>query len=154
MDVLDRASAQLAAQLEEFSNTSEVDDGFTPGKMQLNFRIKPEARSLGLTSSDIAQQVRASFQGVQALRQQRGRSEVRVRVRLPEQERIRERDVEQLLVRTPGGGEAPLWEIAEVERGRAFTEIERRDGRRNVTVPGNLISARRAYFNVKGAQRS
>ncbi|MCA9710776.1 MAG: efflux RND transporter permease subunit, partial [Myxococcales bacterium] len=54
----------------------------------------------------------------EALRQQRGRNEVTVRVRLPEGERESERTLERLLVRTPTGGEVPLARVAEIERGR------------------------------------
>ncbi|MGH0031821.1 MAG: efflux RND transporter permease subunit [Myxococcota bacterium] len=132
--VLDRASQRLAAALEQFPNTSDVDDGYSPGKPQLDFRLRPEARSLGLTSSDVARQVRDAFYGAEALRQQRGRDEVKLLVRRPEQERTSLAGVEQLLVRTPMGTDVPLLEIAEMERGRAYTEISRRDGRRTVTV--------------------
>jgi multidrug efflux pump subunit AcrB len=59
---------------------------------------------------------------------------MRVVVRLPEQERVSEGTVERLLVSTPEGRLVPLREVAELERGRAYTVIDRRDGRRTVTV--------------------
>lgn len=136
--VLDRASASLAERLEEFDNVKDVDDGFTPGKAQLDFRIRPEGQSLGLTSREVARQVRSSFSGSTALRQQRGRNEVTVRVRLPEAERSSEYDIENLLLRTPAGTFVPLMEVAEVQRGRAYTGISRRDARRTVTVSANV----------------
>jgi len=136
--VLDQASARLAAQLEDFPNTKDVDDGFTPGKQQLDFRVKPEGQSLGLTSLEVARQVRNAFSGVVALRQQRGRNEVAVRVRLPEEERRSEYHVENLLIRTPAGTFVPLLEVAEVARGRAYTSISRREARRTVTVSAGV----------------
>ncbi|MGH0033873.1 MAG: efflux RND transporter permease subunit [Myxococcota bacterium] len=138
VDVLDRASQRLAAALEQFPNTSDVDDGYSPGKPQLDFRLRPEARSLGLTSSDVARQVRDAFYGAEALRQQRGRDEVKLLVRRPEHERASLAGIEQLLVRTPMGTDVPLLEIAEMERGRAYTQISRRDGRRTVTVTADV----------------
>ena len=54
------------------------------GKQQIDFKIKPGAQSLGLQAVDIARQVRQSYYGATALRQQRGRNEVKVMVRLPE----------------------------------------------------------------------
>ena len=131
---LNRASSDLAARLEEFTNTKDIDDGYSPGKEQFDFRIRPEGQALGLTASSIARQVRSSFYGSQALRQQRGRNEVKVLVRLPEDQRSREADIENLLIRTPAGTWVPLFEVAEVERGRAYTSISRRDGRRTVSV--------------------
>jgi multidrug efflux pump subunit AcrB len=116
----------------------DPDDGFTPGKAQLEFRLNEAGRSLGLTSDEAARQVRAAFFGVEALAQQDGRNEVTVRVRLPESERRSEADIETLLIRTPDGGEVPLYEVAEVERGRADAVIAREDGARIVTVSANV----------------
>jgi multidrug efflux pump subunit AcrB len=138
VDVLDKASAKLAAMLAEFPNVKDIDDGYTPGKQQLDFRLKPEGRSLGLTSQAVAQQVRGAFYGSEALRQQRGRNEVKVLVRFPEDQRIRESDVEQMLIRTPAGTDVPLMHIARVERGRAYTIINRRDGRRTIAVTADV----------------
>jgi len=136
--VLDLASAALAEQLAGFSNVKDIDDGYTPGKQQLDFSIKPEGQSLGLTSAEVASQVRNAFSGAKALSQQRGRNEVTVRVRLPENERTREYHVEHLMIHTPAGIFVPLAEIATVERGRAYTSINRRDARRTVTVIANV----------------
>ncbi len=137
-DVLDRASAALAERLEEFPDVKDIDDGFTPGKEQLDFRITANGESLGLTSRDIARQVRNAFSGTEALRQQRGRNEVTVRVRLPERERSSEFNIENLMLKTPAGTFVPLFEVAELSRGRAFTTINRRDARRTVTVSADV----------------
>ena len=139
IEVLDKASAQLAELLAEFPNVKDIDDGYTPGKQQFDFQLKPEGRSLGLTSQAVAQQVRGAFYGIEALRQQRGRNEVKVMVRFPEDQRIRESDIEQLLIRTPSGTDVPLMQIADVDRGRAYTVINRRDARRTVTVTADVV---------------
>lgn len=138
IDLLDKASARLAERIAEFSSVKDVDDGYSPGKPQLNFRINEEARSLGLTAQEIARQVRHAFYGSQALRQQRGRNEIKVLVRLPESERTSEYHVENLVIRTPGRQEVPLYQVATVKRDRAFREINRRDGHRTVTVTANV----------------
>ena len=138
IDTLDRASADLAARLGEFGQVEDVDDGFNPGKEQLDFSITVEGKSLGLTSSAIAAQVRNNFQGVAALRQQRGRNEVTVLVRLPEAERLSEYDVENMLIQAPNGEFVPLSYVADMERGRAYSIIKRRDGRRTVTVEADI----------------
>jgi len=136
--VLDQASAALAERLAEFPDVKDINDGFTPGKEQLDFRIKPNGESLGLTSREIARQVRNAFSGSTALRQQRGRNEVTVRVRLPENERSSEFSIENLMIRTNAGTFVPLYEIAEVERGRAYTTINRREARRTVSVSAGV----------------
>jgi len=136
---LDRASADLAARLATFPNCKDIDDGYTPGKEQLNFTLKPEGHSLGLTVREVARQVRDAFYGAEALRQQRQRNEIKVMVRRPEDERISEADIEQLLIRTPAGRDVPLRQVARVQRGRAYTDITRREGRRTVQVTADVV---------------
>ena len=138
VDVLDQASAALADKLSEFANVNDIDDGFSPGKQQLNFRLLPEGRSLGLTAREVARQVRSAFYGAEALRQQRGRNEIKVKVMLPDSQRVSEYDIEQLLIHTPGGGDVQLRQVAQVTRNRAYTSIERRDGRRTVNVTADV----------------
>ncbi len=138
VETLNRASSDLAGRLAEFAYTRDIDDGYSPGKEQMDFRIRPEGQAVGLTASSVARQVRSSFYGAQALRQQRGRNEVKVLVRLPKEARSREADVENLLVQTPAGTWVPLLEVADVDRGRAYTSISRRDGRRTVQVTSGV----------------
>ncbi len=137
--ILERAGAQLAASLARFGNTADIDDGVAAGKQQLDFKMLPEGRSLGLTANEVARQLRGSFYGVEALRQQRGRNEVKVMVRLPKAQRISEHDIDSFIVRTAMGADIPLDQITAVERGRAYTVIDRRDGRRTVSVTADIV---------------
>ena len=138
IEVLDQTSAELAEILAQFPNVKDIDDGYTPGKQQLNFTIKPEGESLGLTAYEVARQVRYAFYGAEALRQQRGRNEIKVKVRFPKEQRISEYDLEQLLIRTSAGRDVPLFQVAQVDRGRAYTIINRRNGRRTVSVTADV----------------
>jgi multidrug efflux pump subunit AcrB len=138
MDVLEQASKEVARLLGDFPMVRDIDDGFTPGKPQIDFSILPAGRSLGLTSREIARQVRNSYFGAESIRQQRGRNEIKVMVRLPEAERDTEFSLEEMIVRTPAGGEVPLREVVEIKRDRAYTSITRRDGRRVITVSADV----------------
>jgi len=138
-EMLEHACLKLAKKIESIPSTKDIDDGFSLGKEQLDFHILPEGNSLGLTATGVARQVRHSFYGAQVLRQQRGRNEVKVMVRLPESERVSEHNLEQLLVRTPAGREAPLREVVRIERGRAYKQINRRNGQRTMTVTANVV---------------
>ena len=138
IDVLDRASESLAGMLADFSNVKDIDDGYTPGKRQLDYSLTEEGHSLGLTQRMLARHLRNAFYGAEAIRQQRGRNEVKVKVRLPRAQRIRQYDLERLLIRTPRGTDVPLAQVAEVKRGRSYTTINRRNGRRTVTVTANV----------------
>ncbi len=137
-DILETAAQELAEKLSRYAGVLDIDDGVSLGKPQLNFRIKPEAASLGLNATDLAQQIRGAFYGVEALRQQRGRDEVKVMVRLSESERLSAFTVEHLILLTAEGGEVPLAEAADIQPGRAYTEIKRRAGRRIVAVTAEV----------------
>ena len=153
MDILRQASAELAAALGYFPNVTDIDDGFAPGKQQIDFQITPAGRSLGLRAQEVAQQVRSAYYGSEALRQQRGRNEIKVMVRLPKAERVSEYDLEQMILRSPKGTEIPLKEAVSLNRGRAYTTINRRDGRRVVTVSAD-IKPRHQAGQVLAAIRS
>jgi multidrug efflux pump subunit AcrB len=136
--VLERAAEEVAAALRTYNGVHDIENGVALGKPQLNLTLTPEARALGLTSTDVARQVRGAFFGAEALRQQDGRDEVRVIARLPAEERRSEHDIEALLIRTPQGGEVPLHEAAVIERGRSWPSIERLDGKRIVHVTAEV----------------
>jgi len=153
VDVLNQASSILAEELGEYANLKDIDDGFSPGKQQLDFRLLPEGRSLGLTAREVARQVRSAFYGAEALRQQRGRNEIKVMVSLPASQRVSEYDIEQLLIHTPAGGDVPLGQVAEVARSRAYTSIKRRDGRRTLEVTAD-VEPRRATSQVMATMKA
>lgn len=138
LDVLEAGAAALARGLREFAGTRDVDDGFAEGKAQYDFRLRPEARALGLTEAELGRQLRNAFFGAEAVREQRGRDEVRVLVRRSREERESLATLERFLVRTPSGAEVPVREIADVVRGHSYTTIQRVDGRRIVHVTADL----------------
>jgi multidrug efflux pump subunit AcrB len=138
-EVLKKASAELADALSFFPIVSDIDDGFTPGKDQFDFRLKPEGYQLGFRPADVARQIRNAYYGDEVLTQLRGRNEIKIMVRNPEQERKAEYYLEEMLVTTPKGVKVPLKEVVQVERGKAYTSIDRRNGRKVVTVTSDVI---------------
>lgn len=137
-ETAEAAALQLKARLEGYLGVTDTDDGVAGGKRQMNFTVTPLAQSLGLTASEIGRQLRSSFYGAEALRQQRGRNEMKVMVRLPRGERESLETLEDLVIRTPAGGELPLRDAVNTEEGFSYTEINRRDGRRVVTVSADV----------------
>lgn len=138
IEVLEAAGASLAMELSTYAGVKDINDGFERGKPQIDFTLKPESSALGLTSAAMGTQLRAAFYGARAFRQQRGREEIWVMVRLPETERRSIWNVNNLMIRTPAGGELPITEAAHLEMGYAYTKIKRVDGRRVVNVTSDL----------------
>lgn len=138
-EILDLAAEELAERLRRFNGVFDIDSGVATGKRQFDLELTPLGRAHGLTETMLAQQIRGAFYGLEAVRQQRGRDEVRVYVRRPLEERMSLGDIRSFVVQTPGGGEIPLVEAAHIEPGRAYTAIRRVDGRRTVSVTADVV---------------
>jgi multidrug efflux pump subunit AcrB len=152
-ETLERASEAFSDRLETFNATRDINDNYNKGKAQLDIKLRPEGKALGLTPSEVGQQVRNAFYGALALRQLRGTNEIEVRVKLPKSQRERLHYFKDFVIRTDDGTEVPLLEIADIERTEAFTSINRRDGRRVVTVSTD-VEPKNALNRVIGALRT
>jgi multidrug efflux pump subunit AcrB len=141
LEALELAGQELAEALSGYTIVSDINDGFAPGKEQLDFSMRPEGLSLGLSAKDVATQIRNAYDGAEVLRQQRGRNEVTVTVRLPKSERVSEYNLEEMILRNSSGIEIPLREAVNIERGRAYTSIDRRNGRRAISVTADIKPA-------------
>ncbi|MBX2822630.1 MAG: efflux RND transporter permease subunit [Rhodothermaceae bacterium] len=152
IDVLEAASNSFLQSVETFENTRDVNDNYNSGKAQFDFTLLPEGRRLGLTPEYVGQQLRDAFFGSLALRQLRGTNEVEVRVKLPRDERLDLFHLEEFVIMAPDGVEVPLLDVVQLKEGVAFTSINRRDGRRVVTVgmdaePSNAVNRVLAVIN-------
>ena len=137
-DDLLEAVEELKDILRQYTGVEEIADNFEPGKSELKLKLKDTGRTLGLTLSDLARQVRQGFYGDEAQRIQRGRDDVRVMVRYPKEERKSLADVENMRIRLPGGAEIPFKTVADVEYGRGYSTIKRVDRKRVVSVSADV----------------
>jgi len=152
INILDRAGEDLAQSLSGYSIVHDIDDGSAKGKKQFDITLSPAGKRMGLTSREVANQIRNAFQGVSAVKNQRGRSEVTVRVFLPEEERMSESTFEELVLLAPIG-EIQLRNAVETITGRAYTSIKRTNGRREISVTANVRPPSQAENIVKDIQR-
>ncbi len=140
-DKLLAATEQLKYLLGQYEGVGDISDSFEEGKQELKLALKDTGRTLGLTLSDLARQVRQGFYGEEAQRIQRGRDDVRVMIRYPKEERKSISNIENMRIRLPGGTEIPFKLVADVQYGRAFSSIRRVDRRRVVTVSADVDEA-------------
>ncbi|MHC4240830.1 MAG: efflux RND transporter permease subunit [Planctomycetota bacterium] len=140
-DVLLAASEKLKGILRDYTGVSDIADDFEPGKAELKLALKDTGRPLGLTLSDLARQVRQGFYGDEVQRIQRGRDDIRVMVRYPEDQRRSLADVDNMRIRLPDGTEIPFRAVAEVQYGRGYSNIRRVDRRRVVSVSADVDEA-------------
>ena len=137
-DRLPAIATALTERLWQIEGVFDVRSDHAPGVREIQIRLRPEARTLGLTAEALALQARAAYFGTEVQRVQRGRDEVRVYVRLPTNERESITDIEGYLIRTPGGAEVPLSQVAYLDSGVSPPSIKRRDGQRVVTVTADV----------------
>ncbi|MCH8251190.1 MAG: efflux RND transporter permease subunit [Planctomycetes bacterium] len=133
-DELQDAADQIEAKLAAYEGVTDVYRDLLPGKRELRIQLKPEARTLGLTLYDVATQLRQGYFGGEAVRVQRDREEVVVRVRYPPAERRSIADLESKRFRTVRGDEIPFSEAVDADWHQGFTSIMHQDGKRRVAV--------------------
>lgn len=138
MDVILAASGELMERLGEFDGVHQITSDHSPGKNEMRLSLKPEARTLGLTVDDLARQIHAGYFGVESLRLQRGKHDIRVRVRYPSDERRRLSDIEQIRIRTATGYEVPLLSVADISYAPGWSTITRTNGMRRVAVTAEV----------------
>jgi multidrug efflux pump subunit AcrB len=135
---LENVSKELRSYLGAYAGITEVTDSFAGGSDEIQLALKPEAESLGLTLSSLAQQVRYGFYGAEAQRIQRDDEEIKVMVRYPKEERNSIGNLENMRVRAPNGDDIPFREVADIELGKGYSNIIRVDGARSVSVSAKV----------------
>ncbi|MBE0535110.1 MAG: efflux RND transporter permease subunit [Phycisphaerae bacterium] len=137
-DQLLAAAEDLKLRLRNYEGVSDIGDNFEPGKAEVKLALKDSGRTLGLTLGDLARQVRQGFYGDEVQRIQRGKHDIRVMVRYPQDQRRSLADIERMRIRLPDGTEIPFSMVAQVDYGQGYAAIRRADLRRVVNVTANV----------------
>ncbi len=137
IESLNAAAAELAAHLQTYAGVFDISNDAAQTSDELSIRLKPEGQVLGLSTLEIGRQVRAAFYGDEAQRLQRGRHEVKVMVRYPQDQRESLASLEDMSVRTPQGARVPFSAVAEMSLQPGYSAISRVDGERAVRVSAN-----------------
>ncbi len=176
VDELAAAADELKAALANYEGVYDIRHTFREGKNELVLDVKPSAEALGVSRMDLARQVRQGFYGEEAQRIQRGRDDLKVMVRYPEEDRRTLHGLESMRVRTRDGGEIPFSAVATAGQRKGFSTINRTERHRMVDVtasldlkvasaggvlagleadvlPGILASHKSVYFSFEGQTR-
>ncbi len=136
-DILQQAAEDLAEELRQFPQLSDIDTGSSRNTTEYSVNLTPHGEKLGFTSSSISEQLRAAFQGITVLRQQRGNEEITVNLSLPEDERSQIDKFEQFVLRTSQNEEVLLKDVVEITETSSPVVIRRIDGQRTLNVTAN-----------------
>ena len=139
---LEEAVERCKEWLAQYPGVIDIDDDSRPGKWEYQIRVKPEAEAMGVSLADLAGTVRASYYGEEVMRLQRGRHEVKLMVRYPQEERRSVATLNDIRVTSPDGIKRPLDELAEIEIKRGYSEINRLSQKRSITVVADIDVAK------------
>lgn len=137
-DDLTRAAQSLKNQLQKYAGVYDIQDSFDAGKKEIRLHLKPQAAYLGINSNLLARQVRQAFYGEEVQRIQRGRDDVRVFVRYPQQQRKSLYYLENMFIHLDDGTAVPLSDVADFEYASSPSEILRIDRKRVITVSARV----------------
>jgi len=94
----------------------------------------------------LARQIYIGYYVNEALSLQRGRDDIRIKVRYTANERRRISDLEKIRIRTRSGHEIPLMSVASISFAPGYATITRTDGMRRVAVRAG-VDANKANAN-------
>ncbi len=135
---LKAASNELQAWLNSYAGVVDVSDDLRPGKREYHLSIKPTAGVLGLDAKAVADQVRGAFQGIKIDEFPVGAETYEINLRVAASDRISPEDLENFPVIGKNGSLIPLLMVADIEEVRGWARINRVDGRRAITIQGDV----------------
>lgn len=130
------AGQTIKEAIRKIAGVSSIDDNFDSGQAQLKFTLTEQGLALGLTTQSLSRQVLQAFGGEIVQRYQRGKDEVKVRIRYPENQRQTVDDVMNAQVRLSNGQTVPLTLVAKLHSQYQQNEITRISG-----LPAAYVSA-------------
>ncbi len=150
---LEMATAEFSQALTKFSGVFDISDTLRSARQEIVLDLKTEAESMGVSTRDLARQVRQGFFGEEAQRIPRGKDDVKVMVRYPLESRESIQALQSMRVRSANGTEVPFETIAEARVEKGATEIRRLNRSRVVEVLGdvdhNITNAQEVIHKVE-----
>lgn len=138
MEDLEAAVEEAKIKLSTFTGVTDIADDSRPGKWELQLTEKTGGQALGIPLQNIARTVRASYYGEEVMRLQRGRHEVKLMVRYPEEDRNSLARFSDIRVDGGDGIQRPITELADVNVTRGYSEINRINQRRSITISADV----------------
>jgi multidrug efflux pump subunit AcrB len=135
---LQTAAHELRGWLSEFVGVYNLAVDVRRGKEQLRIRLRDGAFGLGLDAASVARQLRGAYQGLTADEIQVGSEAYEIDVQLSAVDQNSMADLENFRCTLPDGSLVPISTVVEIERDAGFSRIARVDGRRTVTLRGDL----------------
>jgi len=144
LEQLRSAKDMLETELKKMSELKDVSDNDPPGIREVRVKLNSKARALGLTESEVMQDVRSGFFGYEAQRILRGIDEVKIWVRYSSLDRSQVENLEDMRIRLQDGRSIPLGEIADISIERGVSSVNHIDAERVVTIEADIADAKQS----------
>ena len=136
-------SKLVQEKIKDIPGLVDLKDDYNTGRPEVEIRIDREKAGMYYTSTgQIATTVRAAIAGVDASKYRVGEDQYNIRVRLKEDQRVSQSDLENLRItfmnRRGQLLSIPLTSGADLKRTTAVSDIKRKDQKRVVTVSGDV----------------
>ncbi len=151
---LKTAATRLHQWVGGYVGVLNLSDDLRAGRPEVNIRMRHGALGLGLDADSMARQLRSAFQGVIADEIQVGRESYEIDVRLRSEDRDSLAELEAFHFTLPDGERVPLSSVAQIHPRRGWSRIARVDGRRTVTLRGDIDPQRANTMAIVGQIRS
>ena len=151
---LKQASVGLLDWLGRYDGVVDLTDDLRPGKPEMRLQLREGATALGLDAATIAAQLRAAYHGNTADEIQVGSESFEIDVQLGAGDQDSLADLDNFVVTASNGAQVPLAAVARIEPGRGYSRIARIDGRRTVTLRGDLDAERANLNEILGDTRA
>ena len=133
-----KAQLRRAAESGEIAGLVDLTDNLNTGRPEFQVDIDRErAAQFGLSTSAIAQTVRAAINGIEASTYRDGKDEYDITVRLQEADREDLRTLQSLTI-LDEDTQIPLVSVADINVGSGLGSVTRLDQERVVTVQGDV----------------
>ncbi|AWB65281.1 AcrB/AcrD/AcrF family protein [Saccharobesus litoralis] len=138
VQVQQSAVDDVTRTLAAYEGVENVRSNLDTGRLEVEVELKPFAQSLGITTADVARQIRQSFYGEELQRIPRSKEDVRVMLRYPKEDRQTLDTLDEMRIRNAQGIEVPLDTVAKIHLVPGTSKIQRTDRVRNITITADL----------------
>jgi cobalt-zinc-cadmium resistance protein CzcA len=153
-DTLDALSGQVLHAVSTVRGAADAQIQLTSGVPDLTIRVDRGALArYGLNVSDVQQAVEAGASGAVISQLIEGQKRYDIAMRLPESYRANPQTMQDITLRSEGGAQVKLSQVAQVRVVRAAVEIDREEGQRRMVVMSNVRGRDLGSF-VKEVQAS
>ncbi|MGB2182000.1 MAG: efflux RND transporter permease subunit, partial [Pseudomonadales bacterium] len=135
---LKEVSLSLQNSLKSFAGVQNIDDNLPFGMEQYVYSLTPQAKTMGLTSSDIGRQLRNAFDGVKVQSFFEGSEEIDVRLMLSDTNRDNINALYGFPIILNDGTTVPLLELVEFTSRRGIDKFSSQNGKLLVTVKADV----------------